>query len=75
MLDIYFCISINLFVVQGNSVVQGTHNAARKLVDGLTYMSETIASVSSKPAKVVGNWVTDQIAPAYWVPNALIKVN
>ena len=53
----------------------GTHNAARHLLDSLNYATDTIGSISAKPAKIVGNWVTDQIAPTYWVPNAQITVS
>ncbi len=60
--------------MQGNPVLQGTHNAARRLLDSITYASESLATMSAKPAKAVGNWVTDQIAPPYWVPNSCIKV-
>ena len=63
------------YYIQGNPVLQGTHNAARRLLDSLTYASDTLATMSAKPAKAVGNWVTDQIAPSYWVPNAHILVS
>ncbi|KAI0213644.1 Zinc finger FYVE domain-containing protein 1 [Lamellibrachia satsuma] len=53
----------------GNPTLQGTHNAARRLLDGIQYVSGNIASMSAKPAAVVSHWVTDQIAPPYWVPN------
>ena len=56
-------------------MLQGTHNAARRLLDGIHYMSDTLASVSAKPTKAVTHWVTDQIAPPYWVPNAKITVS
>jgi len=61
--------------VQGNPVLQGTHNAARRIVDGLTYVSDTVTDYSKKPTKVVTNWVTDRIAPPYWIPNAQITVS
>ena len=60
---------------QGNPVLQGTHNAARRIVDGLTYVSDTVTDYSKKPTKVVTNWVTDRIAPPYWIPNAQISVS
>ena len=60
--------------MQGNPVLQGTHNAARRIVDGLTYVSDTVTDYSKKPTKVVTNWVTDRIAPPYWIPNAQITV-
>jgi len=56
----------------GNPVLQGTHNAARRVLDGLTYVSDTITDYSKKPTKMVTNWVTDRIAPPYWVSNAEI---
>ncbi|KAL8583835.1 hypothetical protein ACOMHN_040304 [Nucella lapillus] len=57
---------------QGNRSLQGTHNAARKLVDSLSYVADTISSVSAKPAKIIGECLADQIAPSYWVPNSQI---
>lgn len=59
---------------EGNTFLIGTHNAARKVIDGLTYVAESISNVSSKPTKVVTDWMADQIAPEYWVPNSHIKV-
>ena len=56
-------------------MLQGTHNAARRLIDGLQYMSDSIVSVSAKPTKAVSMWLTDRIAPPYWVPNANITVS
>ncbi|XP_029642742.1 zinc finger FYVE domain-containing protein 1 [Octopus sinensis] len=52
--------------------MQGAHNAARKLLDGLHYVADTVTSVGAKPTKVLADWMTDQIAPSYWIPNALI---
>uniref|UniRef100_T1J9N5 FYVE-type domain-containing protein n=1 Tax=Strigamia maritima TaxID=126957 RepID=T1J9N5_STRMM len=59
-------------VETGNLVLQGTHNAARKVLDGVSYLSSTVSSVSAKPTKMLTSWVTDQVAPAYWVPNSQI---
>jgi zinc finger FYVE domain-containing protein 1 len=61
-------------ILQGNPVLQGGHNAARRVIDGLTYVSDTLVEVGAKPAKVVTKWVTDQIAPSYWIPNSEISV-
>lgn len=55
-----------------NIALQGTHNAARKLVDGISTVVDTISSVSAKPTKVMSQWMSDQIAPPYWRPNAEI---
>ncbi|KAL5009073.1 hypothetical protein ScPMuIL_014654 [Solemya velum] len=56
----------------GNRVLQGSHNAAWKIIDGIKYVSESLNSVSSGPAKMISDWMTDQIAPPYWVPNSQI---
>ncbi len=56
-------------------MLQGTHNAARRVLDGLNYMSDTLVSVGTKPTKMVSAWVTDKIAPPYWVPNSQITVS
>ncbi|XP_045162040.1 zinc finger FYVE domain-containing protein 1-like [Mercenaria mercenaria] len=58
---------------EGDKFLIGTHNAARKLIDGISYVAESIGTVSAKPTKVMTDWMADQIAPAYWVPNAKIK--
>ena len=60
---------------QDNQNLQGTHNAARKLLDGVTYISESVTAVGAKPTKVVTSWMADQIAPSYWVPNLEITVS
>lgn len=57
---------------QGNRSLQGTHNAARKVLDSFHYMRDTISSISAKPTKMLAEWTADQIAPAYWVPNSQI---
>ncbi|XP_066280144.1 zinc finger FYVE domain-containing protein 1-like isoform X1 [Branchiostoma lanceolatum] len=56
----------------GARVLQGTHNAARRLIDGVHHVAGTVGELSAKPSKMLGSWVADQIAPAYWVPNARI---
>ncbi|XP_046384090.1 zinc finger FYVE domain-containing protein 1-like [Ischnura elegans] len=52
---------------------RGAQNAAQKVLDGVTYISEAVASVSSPPTRIVSSWVADQIAPKYWRPNHEIK--
>lgn len=49
-------------------------NPARKVLDGVTYLSETVASVSYEPSRLLSSWVADQFAPKYWKPNTEIKV-
>ena len=57
-----------------NQVFQGSHNACRQLVDGLSNVAGTLASMTAKPMEMVSDWAADQVAPSYWVPNANIKV-
>lgn len=52
----------------------GSQNAAQKVLDGVTYISEAVASVGSPPTRMISSWVADQIAPKYWRPNHEIKV-
>lgn len=52
---------------------QNTHNSAQRVLDGMTYITDAVASVGSQPTKVVSSWVADQIAPKYWRPNNEIK--
>lgn len=54
---------------------QGTQNAAQKVLDSVTYLSETMSTISAKPASKVKSWVADQIAPTYWIPNSRILVS
>ena len=60
---------VTLMVVQVRSL-QGTQNAARRLLDSMTALSGTVSEVSSAPAATIGRWAADQVAPAYWRPNA-----
>ena len=51
-------------------ILLGTHNAARRLLDGVTNLSSTVSEISSVPSKSVSGWLADRIAPSYWRPNA-----
>eukprot|EP00092_Neocalanus_flemingeri_P009959 GFUD01010737.1.p1 GENE.GFUD01010737.1~~GFUD01010737.1.p1 ORF type:complete len:703 (-),score=93.22 GFUD01010737.1:369-2477(-) len=50
--------------------LQGTQNAARRILDSMTAISGTVSDVSSAPAASLARWAADQVAPAYWRPNA-----
>ncbi|KAL0266833.1 UNVERIFIED_CONTAM: hypothetical protein PYX00_009271 [Menopon gallinae] len=50
-----------------------SQNTAQRLVDGVTFLSEAVASVCSQPTKIISSYVADQIAPKYWRPNNEIK--
>jgi len=52
--------------------LQGTHNAARRVLDSVTALSGTVSEVSGAPAANLARWAADQVAPAYWRPNAEI---
>lgn len=49
-------------------------NSARKVLDGMTYISDTVASVSYEPTRLISSLVADMFAPKYWKSNAEIKV-
>lgn len=55
-----------------NGFLKDNSNAARRLLDGVNYISQSVSELTVKPAKAVTSWLTDQIAPAYWKPNSLI---
>ena len=50
--------------------LQGTQNAARRILDSMTMISGTVSDVSSAPAASLARWAADQVAPTYWRPNA-----
>ena len=50
-----------------------SQNTAQRVVDGVSYLSEAVASVSLQPTKMLSAWVADQIAPSYWRPNNDIR--
>ena len=51
---------------------QGTHNAGQRIIDGVGVVSDFVGGIL--PTRFVGEWLSDNIAPSYWVPNASIKV-
>ena len=57
------------------AMLTGTHNAARKLLDGVKVVADTVGTYSSKPAKMLSDWVADQVAPPYWKPNVEVIVS
>jgi len=50
--------------------LQGTQNAARRILDGVTVFSGTVSEVSGGPATTLARWAADKVAPAYWRPNS-----
>lgn len=52
---------------------QETHSA-QAILDGFSYISDTISSVGAQPTKTLSSWVADKIVnPAYWRPNSEIS--
>lgn len=60
--------------VQSDGFLKDNNNAAQRLLDGVSFISQSFSELSVKPTKAVTSWLTDQIAPAYWIPNSLITV-
>lgn len=50
-----------------------THSA-QMVIDGVSYLTETVYSIGAQPSKVLTDWVADKIAPSYWKPNTEIIV-
>ena len=49
-----------------------SHNFSRKIIDGVSYLGESLHSVSAKPTKMAMQWMADKVAPTYWTPNSEI---
>lgn len=52
--------------------MQAAQNAAQRVLDSVNYITETVTTIGAKPTKMVSEWVADQIAPNYWIPNSMI---
>lgn len=50
-------------------------NAAQRVLDGVNYILQSVSEYSSGPTKAVTAWITDQVAPPYWRPDAEITVS
>uniref|UniRef100_A0A1A8FT93 FYVE-type domain-containing protein n=3 Tax=Nothobranchius TaxID=28779 RepID=A0A1A8FT93_9TELE len=47
-------------------------NAAQRVLDGMNFVIQSVSEYSTGPTKAVTAWLTDQVAPPYWRPNAEI---
>ena len=47
-----------------------SHNLSRKIIDNVSYIGESLQSVSAKPTMIAKQWIADQVAPTYWTPNS-----
>lgn len=62
-------------VWKGSMLHNNQLHSARMLLDGVSYLAETVSNLSAQPTNYFRDWATDKIAPAYWVPNAQIIVS
>ncbi len=49
-----------------------SHNLSRKIIDNVSYIGESLQNVSAKPTMIAKQWMADQVAPSYWIPNSEI---
>ena len=61
--------------LQENLAPLDSGNAARRLLDNVSYVTEAVSSLSIPPSRMLTNWITDQVAPDYWIPNSEITVS
>lgn len=57
------------------SLAKGPNNSAQLVLDGVSYLTETVANATAQPTKNLKLWVADKVAPAYWRPNSEITVS
>uniref|UniRef100_A0A3B5AKG0 Zinc finger FYVE domain-containing protein 1-like n=1 Tax=Stegastes partitus TaxID=144197 RepID=A0A3B5AKG0_9TELE len=63
-------------VWEGSDTFLTNHqNAAQRVLDGMNYMIQSVSEYGTGPTKAVTAWLTDQVAPPYWRPNAEITVS
>jgi len=53
----------------GQRSIQGTHNAARRVLDSVNNFSGAVSTISAAPSASVRMWMADQCRPDYWRPN------
>lgn len=51
---------------------KGPNYSAQLVLDGVSFITETVQSVSAQPTKTLKSWVADTVAPKYWRPNSEI---
>lgn len=51
---------------------KGPNYSAQLVLDGVSFITETVQSVSAQPTKTIKYWVADSVAPKYWIPNSEI---
>jgi hypothetical protein len=63
------------FIFKENTAPLDSSNAARRVLDGVKYVSETVSAYSAPSSRAVSDWIADQVAPDYWTPNSQITVS
>lgn len=53
----------------------GPTHSAQMVIDGVSYLSDTVYSIGAQPSKALTDWVADWAAPSYWKPNTEIIVS
>lgn len=57
----------------GYSRNQAATHSAQAILDGFSYITDTISDIGAQPTKTISSWVADNIVnPAYWRPNSEI---
>ena len=60
---------------QENLAPLDSGNVARRLLDNVSYVTEAVSSLSTPSSRALTSWITDQVAPDYWIPNSEITVS
>lgn len=53
----------------------GSQNSAQKMIDGVTMISDLVASVGSQPKNMISELAADKIAPPSWKSNLESRVS
>ncbi|KAJ3658912.1 hypothetical protein Zmor_010626 [Zophobas morio] len=57
---------------QGHKSLWDPQISGQNAVDVVTTIGNIVTNVGSEPKKMIGDWLTDKIAPSYWKPNSEI---
>uniref|UniRef100_A0A0V0J6T0 FYVE-type domain-containing protein n=2 Tax=Schistocephalus solidus TaxID=70667 RepID=A0A0V0J6T0_SCHSO len=55
------------------TLLQGAHPIGQLVLDGLTSVTNQVSQLTGPPARLIGDLITDSVAPPYWQPNSQIK--
>lgn len=61
------------FIFFQKNITLSCQNTAQKVIDNVSYLTETVTNVSLQPTKAITAWMTDQVAPTYWRSNNEIR--